>query len=303
MAGINAQMVLVDTRENGQLDILLPSVEFNHCIVKAELDKKHYYIELTDNDLPFSSLPNNLNGALIVEIPNKYSTVTTGLKQLQLENKTRDVIKRIMDIKPDENDLEITMRTVKYGNPSSFMRADYGKLDEEKRKKDMEESVANDYKNNVKLKFVKFGDLEKLTDSVEYSYGFRVKNEIAEIGSLKTFRIVYPDVVASLDNFSADTRVYPIEFWSYENVDLYETVVTITAPTGTKFTEVPTTETLAFKDLNYSIQYTLKAPDKLTIVRRFTNTRQQQIPVADYPGFKSFFEKIIKAENKFIAYK
>jgi tetratricopeptide (TPR) repeat protein len=303
MAGINAQMVLVDTRENGQQQILLPSVEFNHCIVKAELDKKHYYIELTDNYLPFSSLPNNLNGALIVEIPNKYSIATPGLKQLQLENKTKDMIKRIMDIKPDENDLEITMRTVKYGNLSSFVRSDYGKLDEEKRAKDMEESVATDYKNNVKLKFVKFGDLENLADSVEYSYGFKVKNEISEIGSLKTFRVVYPDVIASLNNFSADTRVYPIEFWSYENVDTYETIVTITAPVGTKFTEVPSTETLQFKELKYSIQYTLKSPDKLSIVRRFTNTRQQQIPVADYPVFKSFFEKIIKAENKFIAYK
>ena len=39
--------------------------------------------------------------------------------------------------------------------------------------------------------------------------------------------------------------------------------------------------------------------DKLTIVRKFTNTRQQHIPADDYPAFKSFFEKIIKAENKF----
>ena len=303
MAGINAQMVLVDTRDNGQQDILLPSVEFNHCIVKAELDKKHYYIELTDNYLPFSSLPNNLNGALIVEVPNKYSNTTAGLKQLQLENKTKDAIKRVIDIKPVENDLEITIRAIKYGNHSSYVRSNYAKLDEEKRVKDMEESIASNYKNNVKLKFVKFGDLEKLTDSVEYNYGFRVKNEVSEIGSLKTFRIVYPDVVASLDNFSADSRVYPIEFWSYETVDLYETVVNITAPAGTKFSEVPNTETLTFKDLKYSIQYNLKTPDKLTIVRRFTNTRQQQIPADDYAGFKSFFEKIIKAENKFIAYK
>jgi hypothetical protein len=248
-------------------------------------------------------LPNNLNGALIVEVPNKYSNTTAGLKQLQLENKTRDAIKRIIDVKPVENDLEITVQAIKYGNHSSYVRSNYAKLDEEKRAKDMEETVASNYKNNVKLKFVKFGDLEKLTDSVEYSYGFKVKNEIAEIGALKTFRIVYPDVVASLDNFSADSRVYPIEFWSYESVDLYETVVNITAPVGTKFSEVPATETLAFKDLKYSIQYTLKAPDKLTIVRRFTNTRQQQIPANDYQGFKSFFEKIIKAENKFIAYK
>ena len=303
MAGINAQMVLVDTRDNGQQQILLPSVEFNHCIVKAELDKKQYYIELTDNYLPFASLPNTLNGALIIEVPNKYSGTASALKQLQSESRTKDMVKRVIDIKPVDNDLEITIKSIKYGNLSSGIRADYGKLDDEKQAKEMEESVAADYKNNVKLSFVKFKDLEKLSDSVEYSYGFKVKNEISEIGSLKTFRIVYPDVVASLDNFSADSRTYPVEFWNYERVDLYETVVNITAPTGTKFVELPSTETLSFKDLKYTIQYTLKAPDKLTIVRKFTNTRQQQIPPADYPAFKAFFEKVIKAENKFIAFK
>ena len=46
MAGINAKMMLVDTRNNGQKDILLPSVEFNHCVVKAMLDNKNYFIEL-----------------------------------------------------------------------------------------------------------------------------------------------------------------------------------------------------------------------------------------------------------------
>jgi len=303
MSGIKAQLVLTDTRDNGQQHMVLPSVEFNHCIVKAELDNKNYFIELTDNYLPFASLPNNLNGASIVEIPNKYVTTASVLKPLAPENKTKDMIKRVMDIKPVENDIEVTVRSVKYGSPSSGMRYSYGKLDDEKQSKDMEQSVAADYKNNVKLQFVKFKDLDKLNDSVEFSYGYKVKNEISEIGSLKTFRIVYPDVVASLDNFSQETRTYPIEFWNYENVDVYETTVNITAPTGTKFVELPTTETIAFKDLKYSITYTLKAPDKLTVVRRFTNTRQQQISPADYPAFKSFFEKIIKAENKFIAFK
>jgi hypothetical protein len=111
-----------------------------------------------------------------VEVPNKYSGTASSLKQLQAESRTKDMVKRMMDIKPVDNDLEITIRSVKYGTLSSGIRADYGKLDEEKQTKDMEESVAADYKNNVKLNFVKFKDLEKLSDSVEYSYGFRVKN-------------------------------------------------------------------------------------------------------------------------------
>src|SRR5258706_3425201 len=98
--------------------------------------------------------------------------------------------------------------------------------------KEMEKTVANGYKNNVKLEQVSFNDLDKLNDSVVYSYSYKVKNEVAEIGALKTFRMAYPDVIASLDNFSSDTRLYPVEYWSYEDVDQYETLVNITAPAG-----------------------------------------------------------------------
>lgn len=303
MAGINAQMVLVDTRDNGQKDILLPSVEFNHCIVKAELDNKPYYIELTDNYLPFASLPNNLNGAIILEIPysNKNSEKAE-LQLLQAENRTKDRIKRIVDIKPSDTDLDITVKTVKSGNPSSGTRYTYVNLDNEKQLKEMEKVIAGAYKNIVKMQTIGFSNLDKLNDSVEYVYAYKVKNEISEIGSLKTFRIVYPDVVASLNNFSDDNRTYPIQYWSYEDVDQYETTVNINLPPGKTFTELPVSENLTFKDMKFSVQYTLKAPDKLVVTRKFSNNRQN-IPASDYAAFKAFFEKIVRAEQKFIAYK
>jgi len=39
------------------------------------------------------------------------------------------------------------------------------------------------------------------------------------------------------------------------------------------------------------------------ITPKFSDGRGQQISPDDYPVFKSFFEKIVKAEQKFIAYK
>jgi hypothetical protein len=303
MAGINAQMVLVDTRDNGQKDILLPSVGFNHCIVKAVLDHKSYFLELTDNYLPFTSLPNNLNGAIALEIPSKSGAPKAELIQLKSGNRTRDVIKRFMDIKPGEGDLNVAVKAIKYGAFSSYVRENYRNLDNEKQMQEMEKSIAGSYKNNVRLEKVAFTDLSKLNDSVMFSYSYKVKNEIAEIGSMNTFKVTYPDIVASLDNFSADKRDYPIEYWRYENADAYETTVNITAPAGKKFVELPKGESLTFRDMKYSIQYTLKTPDKLTIIRKFSNGRDQQISPEDYNAFKVFFEKIVKAEQKFIAYK
>ncbi len=303
MAGINAQMVLVDTRDNGQKDMMLPSVDFNHCIAKATLDNKSYFIELTDNYLPFTCLPNNLNGALALEIPEKPTGEKQELIHLKAPNRKKDIIKRIIDIKPVDEDLQISVHSIIYGTFSSFTRQDYKNLDNEKQMQGLEKTVAGRYKNNVALEKVTFSGLDKLDDSVSYNYSYKVKNEVSEIGSLNTFKIVYPDIVATLDNFSADKRDFPIEYWNYETADAYETVVNITAPVGKTFVELPKGETISFEDMKFSISYTLKSPNQLVVIRKFSDARDQQISPEDYAAFKAFFEKIVKAEQKFIAYK
>jgi hypothetical protein len=303
MAGISAQMVLVDTRNNGQKHIILPEVEFNHCIVKADLDNKKYYIELTDSYLPFGSLPNDLIGATILEIPNSSNNSEKAeLHFLKADNRTKDVIKRIIDITTAGSDLNISVKTIKQGNPSSAVRSVYMSLDYDKQLKELEGATAKGYKNHIRLNDAKFNDLDKLNDSVEYTYSYRVKDEIAEIGSLRTFRVTYPDVIASLDNFSADTRIYPVNYWAYEDIDIYETVINIKAPAGAKFVELPASENFSFKGMQFSIQYILKAADKLSVIRKFSNPRNN-IAAEDYPAFKSFFERIVKAEQRFIAFK
>ncbi len=303
MAGINAQMVLVDTRDNGQKDMMLPSVDFNHCIAKATLDNKSYFIELTDNYLPFTCLPNNLNGALALEIPEKPTGEKQELIHLKAPNRKKDIIKRIIDIKPVDEDLQISVHSIIYGTFSSFTRQDYKNLDNEKQMQGLEKTVAGRYKNNVALEKVTFSGLDKLDDSVSYNYSYKVKNEVSEIGSLNTFKIVYPDIVATLDNFSADKRDFPIEYWNYETADAYETVVNITAPVGKTFVELPKGETISFEDMKFSISYTLKSPNQLVVIRKFSDARDQQISPENYAAFKAFFEKIVKAEQKFIAYK
>lgn len=302
MAGIKAQMVLIDTKDNGVKDMILPSVEFNHCIVKAVLDKKEYYIELTDNYLPMGSLPKNDLGALILEIPGKNMSASPSIKFLKADNKTKDVIRRTMDITPSGSDLIIKVKVVKKGASSADTRYTYRMLDPEKTKEEMEKTVAGAYRNNVSLTDVSFTDLDKLNDSVQYTYAYKVKNEITEIGSMQTFKVTYPDVVASLDNFSKDARSFPLQYWKYEDQDGYETIINFTAPAGKKIIELPANETLTFQNMQYTIEYTLKGFDKLTIKRNFKSEREI-IAAKDYPAFKAFFEKIVRAEQKFIAFK
>ncbi|MDP1335075.1 transglutaminase domain-containing protein, partial [Klebsiella pneumoniae] len=53
--GIKANLVLVSTRDNGLYGMLLPNIQFNHCIASLEEGGKKYYIELTDNKNPFGA--------------------------------------------------------------------------------------------------------------------------------------------------------------------------------------------------------------------------------------------------------
>ena len=302
MAGIKAQMVLVDTRDNGENHLILPSMEFNHCIAKADLDDKTYYIELTDNNLPFASLPNEDLAASMLEIPYRTAQEQVMLKKLNPVTRSKDQFRRTMEITPKGADLEITVKNVISGAPSAGTRNTYKELDQEKRLKQLQESVAGRYKNVVNVSSVDFGPLDTRDDSVKYTYKFKVKNEISEIGSMNAFRITYPDVVASLDNFSEETRTFPINYMGYEDVDSYETIVTINAPAGSTFIELPKAQSLSFKKMTFSISYAVKGPGKLVVTRRFLSTRET-LPAADYVGLKAFFEKIVKAEQVFITYK
>ncbi|HEX7692813.1 MAG TPA: transglutaminase-like domain-containing protein, partial [Sediminibacterium sp.] len=301
-AGIAANMVLIDTRDNGTRSMLLPGMDFNHCIARATLDNKDYFIELTDNNLPFAAMPNSLCGALMLDIPIHPGASSSGVAYLNTANRLRDKIVRSIEIRPKGSDLQYTTKVIKSGHLASDMRADFRHSDEQKRLKDMEAAVAAGYATGVKLKDLRFSGLDGLTDSVQYQFSYLANDQVSEVGTVNAFKINYHDVVATMDRFPAEERTLPVEYWYYENTDAYETQITVFAPDGMKFTTPPVSVSLAFKDLEYTLRFQLIDPGKLQVTRRFTNNRQQFYPPGDYEGLRSFFEKIVKAEQKFVGY-
>lgn len=303
MAGLHAHLLLVDTRNEGQKQMLLPMVEFNHCIVKVGIDGKEYYLELTDNNLPFGSLPNNIINALSLEIPYKDEKITGAtLKPIKTAHRTRDMVKRTMQITITGEDLNVETRAVKTGALSSSMRDQYKSLSAEKQREDMEKAVSRDYKNPVKVDRVSFSGLDRLDDSVSYVYSYTVKNEVVELGDMGMIKVPYTDVIATLDKFTLDKRAFPIEYWSYENTDEYETIIRLKAPPGKQFFELPKDESVSFKNSRYSLRFIKEKPDELTIIRKASLVRENIAP-ADYAAFKEFFNRIVKVEAKYVGFK
>jgi predicted Zn-dependent protease len=300
LANINANLVLVDTRDNGLHEMLLPSVEFNHCIVKTQLDGKEYFLELTDNDLPFASLPYNLHNAAYLVISS--DTLGAKLQYLHAINRTKDKLRRDITISIKDTDISLSVKAFKTGSLTSSMRADYAKLSNEKQKEMLEKSLSSNFKNPVKLSSLHFQGLEPVGDSVLYDYTYKVSNEVAEVGEMGMIKIPFGDVVASMDNFSVEERQYPVEYWKYENTDEYETIITIHAPDGKQFIEVPKNEECSFRGSRYSLQFVKKANNQLQIIRKASLVRDN-IEANEYAAMKAFFNKIVKAESRYIVFK
>mgnify|MGYP001405697701 CR=1 FL=1 len=302
MAGLKANLVLVDTRDNGTQEMLLPSVEFNHCIVLLKADGRDIYLELTDNNLPFGSMPDNLPGASSLIIPRPGdSNMASVLKPLPGAGRTKATLKRTININVRDNDLEIKSEIVRTGALTSYQRDNYLNLAGEKLREEMEKTVSSMFKNPVKLHKVSFSGLDELADTVKSQVEFSVNDEVVEVGKMQMFKVPYGDLVATLDNFSKDSRQFPIEYWRYETVDEYETIVHINVPAGMKLVELPNDEVFEFNKSRYSLQYKETAPGKLTITRKAVLNREDIAP-KDYPDFKEFMKKIVKAESKYIAF-
>lgn len=301
-AGLKAQLVLIDTRDNGTRDMVLPSVSFNHCIAKALIDGKEYYLELTDRNLPFGSHPSHLYEALSLDIPAMgQSGKDAGLKPLLAQNRTPDEVNTTLKVKVDGRNLQFDVLAQRKGHLTSGWRESYATASASDLYKSIQQSVSGSYKNPVKLNTVKFIGLDELGDSVTLDYSYSVKNEVIEAGSMKMIKLPLLDMVASIDNLSLDKRHFPVEYWRYENTDIYESNITVELQPGQKFLEVPEDQSFTFNKSTYAIKYT-RVGDVLK-VRRFARLDRSNILPADYENFKKFFNDIIEAESKYIVFK
>jgi tetratricopeptide (TPR) repeat protein len=301
--GLNANLVLVSTRSNGRNAMLLPSVEFNHCIVKVLADAQTWYLELTDSNLPFGSLPNEDLQALALEIPHGGSSLNN--KELFVLNPANRVLEQRrneVQININKRDFEVSVKSINAGTIASGLKSSYKDLSPDKRNESMQSSIASKFSNGVNLKSLNFGNFDTAADTFQYRLNFVIKNEVVQIGELNTFKIPFYSRFVEADAFPEEERQNPVSYWDYEDTDVYAETLAIQIPTGKQFTEIPKDITLKFKEMVYSLKYEQKEPGKLKVAREIKVVRDD-IPVQDYPAWRAFVEAILEAEAKYVAYK
>lgn len=299
--GIPVSLMLVDTRDNGAHDMLLPSIDFNHCIAKANADGKDYIIEMTSDKIPFGAMPEELKKAFALEINIFGNTPADAPVYLNPPTRLPNILERSADVSFDGTTMNVKKENMRTGNFIPGLKATFLDKSKEDREKRMLETIATDYPAKVKLTSLDFVNLDSFSDSIQYRYSFSVNDAFTKIGGILICKLPWSDRIESIDFLSSDTRKLPIEFWNYVSADKQKEMLNIIIPQGKTVVEMPKSQKFSCFLADYSIRYE-KQGNKIVAIREITY-KDDYVPVNKYSELKSFYANIVAADAEQIAFK
>lgn len=303
LADLDTRMVLILTSDYGKDELILPSTDFNHCIVKVKLDGKEQFLELTDKYLPFRALPMSLREATGLEIPfDSSDKFTSDLFRLQDVERAATSFESEAEIllKKSSSDIKLTSKTK--GSLASY----YIDLLTNKKGQVLKDAVQEEINDRASEK-VKFVELEKVDfnkEEGEISSTSKLTTTIPvnKIGKLQTFAIPYYINPYSPSIIGLEERSYPIDYKKYENSDTYKEVVVIKLAENEAFQDIPENSSFTYKEHQYSVSYELLNQSTLKVTSK-AHTPIKEITVAEYPNFKDYVTKILETRNVLVSYK
>jgi predicted Zn-dependent protease len=295
--GIKANLVLISTRDNGRKILSLPSNYFNHCIAQLEIDGKIYYLELTDNTLPFAAALEVDLQANILPIPYKNESIGSKLLSMDMPFRLKNDLRRKTKITIVNNDFKIHHQATRYGELASYYRDRFVDMGSEDRLKEMNQSVASSWNVPVKVTNLKFEHLDDLCDSVPYSYDIEATGAMQNVAGMKIFKLPWSEAIQSLAIVALDKRKYSLEFWKYIYGDTEYEEITIILPKGKKFVEIPKNVKLSCAAASYELTFNFKKAGQVKVKRIFKK-KKDIVGTGEYKEFKKFINAVSENDNK-----
>ncbi|MEM6317799.1 MAG: DUF3857 domain-containing protein [Bacteroidota bacterium] len=301
-AGLKTNLVLVNTRDNGEETILQPSIDFNHCIIKIDLPEATLFQELTDNNLPFGAIPNSIQRAQALVIPNLREEVPSELLNIPTRSVLKNTLQRQTALKVVDANLEVQTQLEVLGKPASSYRSYFADLTEEKQREKVGNLVGGYFDGDLDKLTYKFDNLTNIEKGFTFESDFVATKAVLSIGGIKAVKIPYMEVIFTADDFPQEARKSPLLYWRYESYDAYENEIELVLPEGVKIMEMPTNKSIKNDYLDY--QLTFEKTDEQTLkIRRTVQLNRIAIPAAEYEQFRAVVQEILEVEDAYVAYK
>jgi len=302
-ANLKTNIVLVSTSDLGQNLIKLPSISFNHAIVKVILDGNEQYLELTNNQLDFASIPSTLEGALALNIPfNSDKNKPNNLYILNNLRKNITILKSEINYNISDNAQTLDIKV----NSSGKINVSYRKLLSTKNENVLKKDLTSEFENkeDLDLSLISYKIIKnkKEDKNTVFSVLFNLNDKIKKLGKSKLIKLpnFYKPYTSNIINL--EKRSYPIVYRDYESVDEYITDYTINIGKNHKFTEIPENEHFTYKNHDFTIKF-VSPKDNILQVSINAKIDRRNISPEDYPTYKEFVQKILAVYDTFIGFK
>ncbi|MFI5203765.1 MAG: DUF3857 domain-containing protein [Flavobacteriales bacterium] len=301
-AGIpDARLVLIDTRDNGRNALLLPSIDFNHCIAAITMDGKEHFVELTSDKNGFATFNESLKNSLALRVFGEKESAKPDIFYLDAPTRMPDNILTSSTVQFGTNkDLIKNTSTVRTGHLAAYYRYKYADKSEEERKKQMLGTLTDD-SPGVKLNTLSFKKLDRVSDSLEIEYNYTISNVVTQITGLNIFTLPWSNKISSMGDFSEEKRKYPLNLWNVHVADRVSETLVITLPVGKVLAETPKNVTHSCFAAEYKMTYKISA-GKIEAIREW-NLKADVITPEKYAEFRAFYEKVIAEDTRQLAYK
>lgn len=290
---IPAYQVLVNTRSEGT-ESVLPSPEFNHCIVAVEQKNSSLvYLDLTAANMPFGTLPisdQKANSLLI-------SGEKVDLQNLpEMNQRKENITIRKVEAEIDGNgNLFKESNSTKKGLTAFQMRNGYRNVGQKEQKDFLSQIIASNFANS-ELVELDFKNLDEFNEPFNYFYSFKAEKYATKVENLMILKMPWTDALKPLQVLGGKEREYDYETWisSYDNSSVEEIVLEIPkgyAPKKLKEDFELDTKLGIYKlSLNYE-------KGKIYGKREFHN-KTLHVPKEDFKDYKNFINTVIEKDTK-----
>lgn len=303
MVDLNANMVLVLTSDNGQKSTVLPSQDFNHCIVRVDLDGEERYLELTDKYLPFLSLPSGVRNSTVLNIPYTIDEAKT-FDLITLKNPARieNIYQNSVKMNVSKESQKLVIDTKAHGAIRTF----YAESLESPNYKVVYDYVEGRFNGvvseSIEIDTVKAVNVTREDDWLSFTTELTINEKINKIGSFYILKVPYIANAYHGGVVSEKERDYTINYLDYESTDAYIIDFDIHLEEGKEFIEIPENKDLKFKNHTYKRTFTKVSPShlKISIVAK---PGKEDVTPDEYLEFKTYVNEVLEAKDEFIGFK
>ncbi|MBS1526292.1 MAG: DUF3857 domain-containing protein, partial [Bacteroidetes bacterium] len=296
-ANIKAQLVLVKTREYGLNTMLLPSIDFNHCMARVRMNNQDYYFELTSKYLPFQSLYSPSVNSTMLDIGGDGSNT---IKYLNPANRHQNIASSSVNIAISGNDFIVDENTYKTAALAANIREIYKDLSQKDQIKKIKESITEQYPDND-VSGISFRGMDPGKDTIYMKADYSLKNLVKSVAGLSIFSLPWSDKFTPSDFQIILPRTTGIDVSQMFYMDKQTETITLTLPAGRKMIEAPQPVTLSDDILDFSIVPKMMG-SKLVLTRTF-KLKKDFVPASKAAEFDALFKKMVEADNKEFAMK